>query len=227
MMGKRKLIGRALARRAIATTIGIGAALAMIAWSSGIAMALDESPAASGTVPDYSAPPTPPSETMKVVPSEEGETGAPKTAPVKKHRIHRRAKAATPPEVEPETGRLRVIHDGWIYAAPSKSAKKIERATIGKFVNVTGSTKYYLQVQLKDGQTGYIAPTDVELVKPVDKIFILTQDAPVLDAPNRFAKKIAEVHKTHSVHVIGLALNYMQIRMKNGLVGFIPATALQ
>jgi nitrogenase subunit NifH len=80
---------------------------------------------------------------------------------------------------------------------------------------------------LKDGQTGYIAPTDVELVKPVDKIFILTQDAPVLDAPNRFAKKIAEVHKTHSVRVIGLALNYMQIRMKNGLVGFIPATALQ
>jgi uncharacterized protein YgiM (DUF1202 family) len=134
---------------------------------------------------------------------------------------------AAPPEVEPTTARLKVIHDGWIYAGPSKTSKKIEKATIGKFVNVTGSTKYYLRVNLKNGQTGYIAPSDVELVKPTDKMFILTQDAPVLDAPNHWAKKVAEVHRTHSVHVIGLALNYMQIRMKSGLTGFIPVSALQ
>jgi uncharacterized protein YgiM (DUF1202 family) len=132
-----------------------------------------------------------------------------------------------PPEVEPATARLRVTKDGWFYAEPSKLSRKIERATVGKFADVSGSTRYYLQVRLKDGQTGYILPSDVDLVKPTDKIFVLTQDAAVLDAPNHWAKKLAEVHRTHSVHVIGLALNYVQIRMKSGLTGFIPVTALQ
>src|ERR1019366_1456584 len=137
-------------------------------------------------------------------------------------RTHHRAVAAAPPEVEPASARLRVIHDGWIFAGPSKTSKKIERATIGKFVDVTGSTKYYLQAKLKDGQTGYIAPSEVELVKPIDKIFLLTQDAAVLEAPNRWAKKLAEVHRSRSVHVIGPALNYMRIRMKTGVSGDIP-----
>jgi hypothetical protein len=120
-----------------------------------------------------------------------------------------------------------VIRDAWIYAGPSKTSKKIEPTTIGKFVDVTGSTKYYLQAKLKNGQTGYIAPADVELVKPIDKMFILTQDAAVLEAPNRWAGKLAEVHHSRSVHITGLALNYMRIRMKSGLTGFIPVTALQ
>ncbi len=87
---------------------------------------------------------------------------------------------------------------------------------------MTGSTKYYLQAKLKNGQTGYISPSNVELVKPIDKIFMLTQDAAVLDAPNRWAKKLAEVHSKHNVHVIGIALNYMRIRMKSGVTGFYP-----
>jgi hypothetical protein len=56
---------------------------------------------------------------------------------------------------------------------------------------------------------------------------MLTQDAAVLEAPNHWARKLAEVHRSHNVHVIGLALNYMQIRMKSGLIGFIPVSALQ
>ena len=134
---------------------------------------------------------------------------------------------AAHPEVEPATARLRVIHDGWIYAAPAKSSKKIEHSTIGKFVDVTGSTKYYLQAKLRDGQTGYISASDVELVKPTDKIFLLTQDAAVLEAPNRWAKKLAEVHRSHNVHVIGIALNYLRIQMKSGVTGYIPVTAMQ
>jgi hypothetical protein len=174
---------------------------------------------------------------MKVVPSDEGEappssaaaaTGTPTAKPAKP-RTHRHVVASGPPEVEPVPPgtRLKVIQDGWIYSAPSKSSKHIQKTTIGKFVNVSGSTKYYLQVQLKSGETGYIPPAEVELVKPVDKVFILTQDTPVLDAPNRWAKKLSEVHRTHSVHVIGLALNYMRIRMKSGIEGYISATALQ
>lgn len=131
------------------------------------------------------------------------------------------------PEVEPAQARLKLVEDTWVYSAPSKSAKHLERVTRDKFVVVTGSTHYYLQVRLKDGQTGYLDPAAVSLVTPTDKVFVLTHDAAVLDKPNRWGKKLAEVHKSRNVHVVGVSLNYMKIRMKNGLQGFIPTTALE
>ena len=131
------------------------------------------------------------------------------------------------PEIEPAEARLKVIQDQPVYSSPAKSSKHIEQLTRDKFVNVTGSTHYFLQVKLKSGQTGYIEPSAVELVKPTDKIFMLNHDAAVLDKPNRWAKKLAEVHQGHNVHVVGISLNYMQIRMKSGLEGFIPMTALE
>jgi hypothetical protein len=235
-------MGRTLAtpaRDARANALGIFAATLLLVTSASVAFALSESPAAGSSpaastapAPFKAAPGTAPE--TKVVPSDEteppaapSEAGGAGVTATKKPRTHHRAVAAAPPEVEPASARLRVIHDGWIFAGPSKTSKKIERATIGKFVDVTGSTKYYLQAKLKDGQTGYIAPSEVELVKPIDKIFLLTQDAAVLEAPNRWAKKLAEVHRSRSVHVIGLALNYMRIRMKSGVSGYIPLTALQ
>lgn len=131
------------------------------------------------------------------------------------------------PEIEPAQARLKVLEDSPVYAAPAKSSKHIEQLTRDKFVEVTGSTHYFLRVNLKSGQTGYIEPSAVELVKPVDKVFVLTHDAAVLDKPNRWAKKLSEVHASHNVHVVGLSLDYMQIRMKSGLEGFIPMTALE
>jgi len=226
-------------RNAIASAIGIAVSIAIFATvapatSATIALALDESPTDGAAAASTPAPPAP--DTMKVVPSDEGETAPPSdggasVAPTAKpatHRTHHHV-ASAPPEVEPVPPgtRLKVIQDGWIYAGPSKSSKHLEKTTIGKFVNVSGSTKYYLQVQLKSGETGYVPPAEVELVKPVDKVFILTQDAPVLDAPNRWAKKLSEVHRGRNVHVVGLALNYMRIRMKSGIEGYISATALQ
>jgi len=35
------------------------------------------------------------------------------------------------------------------------------------------------------------------------------------------------VHQGHAVHVIGIALSYMKIRMKSGLEGYIQASALE
>ena len=131
------------------------------------------------------------------------------------------------PEIEPAQARLKVLEDSPVYAAPAKSSKHIEQLTRDKFVEVTGSTHYFLRVNLKNGQTGYIEPSAVELVKPADKVFVLTHDAAVLDKPNRWAKKLAEVHAGHNVHVVGLSLDYMQIRMKSGLEGFIPMSALE
>ncbi|HWJ41385.1 MAG TPA: SH3 domain-containing protein [Candidatus Limnocylindrales bacterium] len=131
------------------------------------------------------------------------------------------------PEIEPAQARLKVLQDAPVYAAPAKSSKHLEQLTTGKFIEVTGSTHYFLQVRLKSGQTGYIEPTAVELARPADKVFVLTHDAGVLDKPNRWGKKLAEVHQSHNVHVVGIALNYMRIRMKNGLEGYIPTTALE
>jgi hypothetical protein len=131
------------------------------------------------------------------------------------------------PEIEPAKARLKVIADSPVYAAPAKSSKHIEQLTRDKFVEVTGSTHYFLRVNLKNGQTGYIEPSAVELVRPADKVFVLTHDAAVLDKPNRWGKKLAEVHASKNVHVVGLSLDYMQIRMKSGLEGFIPMTALE
>jgi uncharacterized protein YgiM (DUF1202 family) len=131
------------------------------------------------------------------------------------------------PEIEPAQARLKVIQDQPVYSSPTRSSKRIEQLTRDKFVNVTGSTHYFLQVKLKSGQTGYIEPSAVELVKPTDKIFMLSHNASVLDKPNRWARKLAEVHQGHNVHVVGISLNYMQIRMKSGLEGFIPMTALE
>jgi hypothetical protein len=142
-------------------------------------------------------------------------------------RHHASSNSVHEPDIEPAKARLKVLEDSPVYAAPAKSSKHIEQLTRDKFVEVTGSTHYFLRVNLKSGQTGYIEPSAVELVKPVDKVFVLTHDAGVLEKPNRWAKKLAEVHATHNVHVIGLSLDYMQIRMKSGLEGFIPMTALE
>ncbi|HZC46972.1 MAG TPA: SH3 domain-containing protein [Candidatus Acidoferrum sp.] len=146
-----------------------------------------------------------------------------------KSRVHHASSRNTvrAPEIEPADARLKVIQDAPAYSSPAKSSKHVEQLTPGKFVEVTGSTHNFLQVRLKSGQTGYVDPSSVELVKPADKVFVLTHDAGVLDKPNRWGKKLAEVHQTHNVHVVGLALNYMRIRMKNGLEGYIPQTALE
>jgi hypothetical protein len=220
--------------------LGIFAALLLLATSASGAFALSESPAPASSpgaapAPSSAAPSSPPatkivpsdeSEGPAAAPSEAGAAGTP-SATTKKPRTHHKAVAAAPPEVEPAAARLRVTQDGWIYAAPSKTSKQLEKATIGKFVDVTGSTRYYLQAKLKNGQTGYISPSNVELVKPTDKIFLLSQDAAVLDAPNRWSRKLAQVHRGHNVHVIGIALNYLRVRMKSGLTGFISLTAVQ
>jgi hypothetical protein len=92
---------------------------------------------------------------------------------------------------------------------------------------VTGSTHYFLRVRLMNGKEGYVLAEAVQLAAPADKLFMLTHDAPVLDAPNHWGKKLSEVHKGHAVHVVGIALSYMKIRMRSGLEGYIPSSALE
>lgn len=182
----------------------------------GVAKAIDES-----NVGPSAAPPLAP-DAMRVVPVE-----AVTPRPRPRARARKPSSRTQPFQVEPANARLRIKENTWIYTRPSFRASHIKRGTAGKYVIVTGSTRYYLRVRLESGKTGYILQRAVYLVAPTNKYFKLTHDSPVLEKPNRWAKKLSEVHRGYYVHVIGVALNYMQIKMKSGLVGFIHVTALQ
>jgi hypothetical protein len=214
--------------RMVALIAAVVATLAMSAPSFAAGAGEEDVPSTSivpAEVPSGAAPVNSPSSVTS--PSTSGKTWmpAPKAAKPVHHPSSR--SSAHEPEIEPAQARLKVLQTSPVYAAPTKSSKHIEQLTPDKFVEVTGSTHYYLQVKLKSGQTGYVDPSAVELAKPTDKVFVLTRDASVLDKPNRWGKKVAEVHQSHNVHVVGVALNYMKIRMKSGLEGYIPTTALE
>jgi uncharacterized protein YgiM (DUF1202 family) len=129
--------------------------------------------------------------------------------------------------VEPAQAKVLLKQDTWIYAQPSNKSAHVEKGEKGKFVMVTGSTHYFLRVKLKNGQDGYVMADAVEIAAPADKLFTLTHDAPVLNAPNRWGKKMSQVHQGHAVHVVGVALNYMKIKMHSGMEGYIPSSALE
>ncbi len=129
--------------------------------------------------------------------------------------------------VEPTHATLKLLKDSWAYSGPDASSGTIERIPAGKLLNVTGSTHHYVQIKLKNGTIGYVPLSAVELTHPEDKIMRLTADAAVLSQPNRYGKKLSEVHQGHDVHVIGTSMNYIKIRMRSGLEGYIPVAVAQ
>jgi len=143
--------------------------------------------------------------------------------------VHRRKHASTADSgvVESAQGHLKLLQDSFAYKRPSKSSTRIQPVQADKFVNVIGTTRHYAQVRLKDEQIAYIPLTAIDLVKPTDKRFTLTADSAVLSAPNHSASRVAEVHRGRDVHVVGIAINYAKIRMKNGTEGFIPIHVLE
>jgi hypothetical protein len=190
------------------------------------------SPGSPGTV--EVSPPAPGEE--GALPPAAGEETAPPPVPTAPtpaaHKSVKRSTTSHPAithiEVEPAQARVRLKEDTWVLSRPAKSSKHVTRVHASKLVDVTGSTRYYLRVKLKDGREGYVPiSAAADLVRPTDKLFDLTSDAAVLKEPNRWSKKVSEVHKGHKVHVVGVALNYMKIRMKSGLEGYIPTKALE
>ncbi|HXR26024.1 MAG TPA: hypothetical protein VN742_11725 [Candidatus Binataceae bacterium] len=174
-------------------------------------------PAGDTEGPDISAPTAPES------------APPPPASPATHHRVHHTVAKSAPYNGPVEAGQalLKLTADGWAYTQPATSSSHVERLEAGKFVNVTGSTRHYLRIKLKSGKTAYVPMTAVELARPTDKVFRLTRDTPVLSAPNHSAKRLAEVHNTHDVHVVGTSMNYLKIRMKDGLEGYIVMTALE
>jgi hypothetical protein len=142
---------------------------------------------------------------------------------------HQTAKRSTPwaGPVETANATAKLKENSWAYASPALAATRIEQLDAGRSVQVTGTTHYFLQIKLQSGTTGYVPMNAADLDRPTDHLFKLTKDTPVLSAPTRYGTKLAEVHDGHDVHVIATALNYMRIRMKDGLEGYIATSALE
>jgi len=218
----RAKVGMCRASRAAIVASAMTAAI----FSFGLAYAQPEGAGATAAPPAAVAPPT----------TVEPEAGAPAAAPAppavttpkaRRHRTTAHHATVGHFDIEEANARLALKHDTPIYASPTTGAHQLQHGIAGKFVQVSGVTRHWLRVKLKSGATGYVQQKDVNLLKPADKIFRLTKDATVRAEPNPWAKKLSAVHRGHSVHVIGMALNYMKIRMRSGLQGYIPTTALE
>jgi hypothetical protein len=159
-----------------------------------------------------------------VIPYDEGE---PVTTTHQRTVRHVRSVPADTSAVEPAQGHLKLLKNSYAYERPTSSSARIEPVQAGKYVNVIGTSHYYAQVKLQNSEIAYVPLAAVALVNPADKMFKLTADSAVLSAPNHWGSKIAEVHTGHDVHVVGVALNYMKIRMKDGKEGYIPVHSLE
>jgi tetratricopeptide (TPR) repeat protein len=63
-------------------------------------------------------------------------------------------------------------------------------------------------------------------IKAVNKKFHLFADSPVYQDPNSASTVVAQVHNHKYVNVIGVTGDWLQIKLKNGTVGFIPMKAV-
>jgi hypothetical protein len=156
-----------------------------------------------------------------------GPEGGPTAEPHHAHAVHHAPEVPAHFDVEPTDAVLKVVKADWVYSEPAKTSRHLEQLQQDKFVRVTGSTHYFLRVHLKNGETGYIEPASVDMLRPIDKLFHLSHDAAVLQKPNKWSKKLSEVHAGHDVHVVAISLNYAQIRMRSGLEGFIPLSSME
>jgi tetratricopeptide (TPR) repeat protein len=64
-------------------------------------------------------------------------------------------------------------------------------------------------------------------VKPLNKLFLLTKDSPVYQNPDTTSSTVGQVRRRKYVHVTGIAGDYLQIKLKNGTIGFIPVAAAE
>jgi len=64
-------------------------------------------------------------------------------------------------------------------------------------------------------------------VRPINKRFELTKSSPVYENPDQTSTVVGQVHRGHWVNVTGIAGDWLQIRLRNGTVGFIPTAAAE
>jgi tetratricopeptide (TPR) repeat protein len=64
-------------------------------------------------------------------------------------------------------------------------------------------------------------------IREINKRFLLTHDSPVYESMSDSARVVAQVHRRKYVHVTGLGGQWLRIRLRSGIIGFIPATAAE
>jgi hypothetical protein len=64
-------------------------------------------------------------------------------------------------------------------------------------------------------------------IRDTNKRFLLTRDSPVYESMSEGARVIARVHRRRYVHVTGLSGQWLRIQLRNGTIGFVPATAAE
>jgi hypothetical protein len=128
--------------------------------------------------------------------------------------------------VEPAQGKYQLLQDSSAYRGPSVESGELRSVHSGKRIVVTGATKDFAQVSLRDGAIGYVPLSAIALLRPADNSFILSSDTPLYAGPHLANSTVATLHRGSYVHVIGVALYYLEIRMDSGVVGFIPVAAV-
>jgi hypothetical protein len=64
-------------------------------------------------------------------------------------------------------------------------------------------------------------------LKPLNKTYLLTKDSPVYANPDASSAVVGTVRKAKYVRVTGIAGDYIQVKLKNGVVGFVPIDAAE
>jgi tetratricopeptide (TPR) repeat protein len=64
-------------------------------------------------------------------------------------------------------------------------------------------------------------------IKPLNKLFLLTKNSPVYQSPDATSATVGQVRRKKYVHVTGITGDYLQIKLKNGTIGFIPVSAAE
>jgi Restriction endonuclease len=59
-------------------------------------------------------------------------------------------------------------------------------------------------------------------IQPSDSLFEVIEDSPVFESASDSSAVLARVHMDRTLHVIGVAGAFLQVRMKNGTTGFVP-----
>jgi tetratricopeptide (TPR) repeat protein len=71
------------------------------------------------------------------------------------------------------------------------------------------------------------APPSAVKIKAVNKVFLLTKNSPVYQNPDTASAQVGKVRRKRYVHVIGITGNFLQIKLRNGTIGFIPISAAE
>ena len=64
-------------------------------------------------------------------------------------------------------------------------------------------------------------------IKPVNRRFLLTKNSKVYEAPDQNSSIVGAVHQRKYVQVTAIEGDWLQVRLRNGSVGFVPAVAAE